>query len=165
MIGGAVLARLKQACRAGVRLSGGVEGAAATCGKSTSTAGNWNNRNMADTPTLADAFALDEVAVMQGHRPPIASALVAELGGVLIMLPDVSGDAEALAAGMVQATAEFGDVAQALVAGMADGDFDQGERREFIQQIDEAQAALAGLRMLAAGEGVRVVQDRETDCG
>lgn len=150
-----VLSRLKRACRAAIAASGGIDGAAASAGKARSTVGNWNNRNMADLPTLADAFVLDEVALCQGMAPPILSAMAAELGCALIRLPDCAGDGDDLVAALVSSTAEFGDVAQRMLAIDADGVRTPRELAQLVQDIDEAQGALAHMRALAcrASEG------------
>ena len=165
MIGAPTLARIKRACRAAIGLSGGIDGAAATTGKARATCGNWNNRNMADTPTLADAFLLDEVAVMARERPPILAALAGELGCVVIVLPEAGADGEALSSAFMDAAAEFGDVSQRLREALSDGRLDAHERPGLLAEIDEAQAALATLRHLAAGEPVRAVASNERGAG
>lgn len=141
-------ARLKQAVRKAVALCGGIEGAAATVEKSSSTIGRWNSLNDLDLPTLGDALALDEIAVAQGRVPPILAKLASELGHVAIRLPEVSGGDDAVTAAMIGASAEFGDVATALRDATADGEISGREPERIVEQIDEAIAALARMRGL-----------------
>lgn len=164
MIAAPVFARLKRACRAAVGLSGGVEGAAATCGKASSTSGNWNNRNLPDLPTLGDAFLLDEVAVMGGERPPIATALAAELGGVLIMLPEGARGPGELGLMLLEATHELGELAQTSRAALADGKVDGLEpaaiEAEADDLIERAVAIREYARLLQGKGAVRDVSDK-----
>ncbi|MGA9220023.1 MAG: hypothetical protein WBZ57_02395, partial [Pseudomonas graminis] len=53
------LMRIKLAVRRAVELSGHIDGAAATCDRSRSTVGDWNNLNQKIFPTLDSALALD----------------------------------------------------------------------------------------------------------
>lgn len=146
MISSPTLGRLKRAIRTAITLNGGIDGAAATVGKCRSLAGNWNNLNQADTPVLIDALALDEIAVSQGKGPPILSAYAAELGCVAIRLPDAGFANDALTGALIDASAEFGDVAGAVRDATKDGEVNAKERDEIIRQIDEACASLARMR-------------------
>lgn len=147
------LARIKRGVRSAIAACGGIDGAAATAEKSRSLAGNWNNRDLADTPVLADAFALDEAAMIAGRGTPILSALAGELGHVAIRLPDPSLGGEKLTAALVEASAEFGDVARAVCEATRDGSVDAREADTIARQIDEATAALVRLRALAVCDG------------
>lgn len=157
----AILARLKRGCMSAIALSGGIDGAAATTGKGRSTCGNWNNRNMDDTPTLGDAFALDEVAVMQGQRPPIACAFVSELGGVVIMLPDAPADTAELATMLLDCTRELGELADTSRKALADGVVDGMEPAAIEQEaedlIERAVAVREYARKLQGKPAVRAV--------
>ncbi|MGX7926485.1 phage regulatory CII family protein [Tsuneonella sp. HG094] len=149
-------ARLKQAVRRAIAACGGIEGAAATVEKSTSHVGRWNSRNDGDLPTLGDALLLDEIAVMGGKVPAILSKLASELGHVCIRLPEALPGADAVTLAMIDASAEFGDVATALRDATADGAIRGGEPEAIVQQIDEAMASLARMRaLLVTPAGVR----------
>lgn len=151
------LVRIKRAVRDAIGFCGGVDGAGATVGRSRSTAGDWNNRNMPTFPPADCAFALDEACLIAGRGLPILSAMAAELGAVVIALPEGESGAGELTQAFVTAAAEFGDVSQRLREALADGAIDQHEARALVSEIDEAQAALAKMRHLAAGEPVRPV--------
>ncbi|KLE32439.1 hypothetical protein AAW00_13480 [Aurantiacibacter luteus] len=158
--------RIKRAVRAAVQLCGGVDGAGATAGRSRSVAGDWNNRNAAIFPPADCAFALDEACLISGGGLPILSALAAELGAVVIVLPDADAGEDALSGAFVEAAAEFGDVSQRLRDALADGRLESHERAALVAEIDEAQAALARLRHLASGDVVRVAaRDGEASHG
>ncbi len=146
MIAPAVRARLKAGVITVISICGGVDGAAATVDKSRSLAGKWRNQNDDATPCLDDSFALDHVAVLQGARPPILSAYAADLGHVVIRLPDHGGGEDALSTAMIDASAEFGDVADALREATRDGKICRDDRQKIIGQIDEALASLARMR-------------------
>ena len=144
------LAQFKRAVREAIRHCGGIDGAAATCGKQRSTAGNWNNRNMADLPTLGDAFALDEVAMIDGQRPEILRAFAAALGHVCIRLPEPAAGNERLIAALAEASAEFGDIAHAVCDATADGLVSEAEQARIQSEIDDAIERLAAMRALVA---------------
>lgn len=148
--------RLKQAVRKGIHACGGIEGAAATVEKSTSQVGRWNALGEADLPTLGDALAIDEIAVAHGKVPAILAKLASELGHVCIRLPSAQPGADAVTLAMIDASAEFGDVATALRDATANGSIDGSEPEAIVQQIDEVQAALTRMRaLLVRPAGVR----------
>lgn len=155
-------ARLKRAVRAAIHGVGGIDGAAATVEKSRSLVGSWHNINQADLPVLADAFAIDEIAVIEGRRPEILTAYAAELNHVAIRLPDAGAGEDAVTGAMLEASAEFGDIAAELRDALADGNFDKVDREAVAHQIDEAQCALARMKALVlAAEAPRAVALRE----
>lgn len=143
------LARIKRAVRAAIAANGGIDGAAHSIGKGRSWVGDWNNRNSDALPNLADAHELDEVALIESGTAPILAAYARELGHVAIRLPDVETDESALVMQLAEATGEFGDVAHSITRALANGQVDPGERDEIARQIDEAQEALARLRLIA----------------
>lgn len=148
-----------------INLNGGIDGAAATAGKCRSLAGNWNNLNQPDTPVIADAIALDEVGISQGKSPAILSAYASALGYVAIKLPDAGIAGDSLTSTLIEASAEFGDVAGAVHEATHHGEVGAIDRENIVKQIDEAQAALARLRAVvtavdghAPGHGLRVAK-------
>lgn len=143
-------ARLKRGVRLGIARCGGVDGAGATAARCRSVAGDWNNLNHPAFPPLDCALALDEAALAQGLGAPILAALAAELGHVVIRLPSPGGTGEALALALAAATGEFGDVAHELVEAARDGSITARESEGLVREIDEAIAALARMRALAA---------------
>lgn len=142
------LSRLKRACRAAIAAIGGIDGAAASVGKCRSTVGNWNNRNMADLPTLGDAFVLDELALIGGEAPPMVTAMAAELGCAVILLPDCAGDSHQAAALLMQITAELGEVADAMRDALADGRIDGLEPARIEAEVDDLITRAVQLRAL-----------------
>lgn len=139
------VARLKRAVMRAIELNGGIDGAAATAERKRSVAGDWHNRNHAAFPPLDCAFALDEVAVIQGQYPPILSAFAAALGHVVVRLPEAGGD-DALTHALIECSAEFGDVAQEVREATRDGEVSPRERERIITAIDEAITALVAMR-------------------
>ena len=158
------LARLKRGVRAAITACGGIDGAAATIAKSRSLVGSWNNCNQQDLPTLGDALAIDEIAVIEGQTPAILNAYASELGHVAIRLPDPGLGEDAVTAAMIDASAEFGDIATRLRDAFADHHFDAAEREAVATEIDQAQAALAHMKMLVLAERApRAVPIREVN--
>lgn len=148
----ASLARLKSAVRRAIGLNGGIDGAAATAQRRRSVAGDWNGQNTGVYPPLDCAFLLDEVAVISGQHPPILTALAAELGHVVIRLPECGGD-DQLAHALIDASAEFGDVAQEVREATRDGSVSPRERERIVSAIDEAITALVVMRNGLEAEG------------
>ena len=151
MIAPAVFARLKAGIIAAVSICGGVDGVAATIDKSRSLAGKWRCLNEDSMPRVDDAYLLDQVAVLQGQRPPILSAYAADLGHVVIRLPDGIGSEDALGSALIDASAEFGDIASELRDATRDGKVCADDRQKIVRQIDEALEALSRMRVLASG--------------
>lgn len=156
-------ARLKRKVREAVERCGGVDGAAATVERGRSVCGDWGNLAHKAFPPLDCALALDEVAVAQGQAPAILAGYAAALGHVCIRLPDPASGEDALTRSMLEASAEFGDVAHAVRDAIGDGELTRVEREAIAGQIDEAMASLAKLRALALGEvqPLRAVRDAE----
>lgn len=151
MIAPAVRARIKAGVIAVISICGGVDGAAATVEKSRSLAGKWHNTNDDTVPRVDDAFALDQVAMLQGQRPPILTAYAADLGHVCIRLPSGTGGEDAIAAALIDASAEFGDISTEVRDATRDGTICDKDRQKIVRQIDEAQEALARMRVIATG--------------
>ncbi|MGX7896869.1 phage regulatory CII family protein [Tsuneonella sp. HG222] len=141
-----IAGRIKQAVRKAIGLCGGIEGAAATVEKSNSHVGRWNALNEPDLPTLGDALALDEIAVAQGKVPAILSKYAAELGHVALLLPRPGHGSDAVTLALIEASAEFGDVAAEVRDALADGEIGGREPEAIVEQIDEAVAKLMRLR-------------------
>lgn len=157
-------ARLKRGVRAAIHACGGIDGAAATVRKGSSTVGRWNSTSDPDLPTLGDAFDIDEIAVIEGRAPAILTALAAELGHVAIRLPDAGQGEDAVTGAMIAASAEFGDIATRLRDALADGDFSRIDRESVAAEIDDAQAALARMKALVlAHDPVRAVAVRRVN--
>jgi len=147
-------ARLKRAARAAIAICGGIDGARATVERVGRTqVGNWNALNHPDLPMLHDAFALDEIAVIEGKTPPILFAYAAELGHVALRLPDPDLGTDAVTGAMIDASAEFGDIAIRLRDALADGELDDRERVAIATEVDQAQAALSTLKALVLRMG------------
>ena len=156
------LARIKRAVRSAIHGCGGIDGAAATVDKSRSLVGSWHNTNQDDLPTLGDAFAIDEIAVIEGRSPAILNAYAAELGHVAIRLPDFGQGEDAVTGAMIDASAEFGDVATTLRDATRDGTLSPAEREAVAAEIDQAQAALARMKALVlSNDAPRAVKLRE----
>lgn len=145
--------RIKRAVRQAVHLCGGVDGAAATAERSRSVAGDWNNLNHPAFPPTDCALALDEIAVSQGHLPPIASALARELGGVFVPNVDALADEGTLAGMVMQLSKELGDVAGEIAKAMADGVVTPDEATGALDQLDDLARVTSQLR--AALESIR----------
>ncbi|MEL6707633.1 MAG: phage regulatory CII family protein [Pseudomonadota bacterium] len=150
-----VFARFKRAVREAIAANGKIEGAQRSTGKG-SIVGDWNNRHSERLPTLADAYALDDVALIEDGRAPILEALSAELGFVPLRLPEVGVSGNALAIEFAKCAGEFGDVATVISTSLADGELNGREPDAICKEIDEAQAQLAKLRALVLASGKEV---------
>lgn len=151
---------IKLAVRAVIQQLGGIAGGERATGLGSSQVGRWHNRNDGDLPGLEHAIALDEAALACGGRARILEAYAAEIGHVAIELPEASGASEAVAVQLATATAEFGQIAQAVVAGLADGRLDHAECGKVAGEIDEAMVALMKLRALVIEEEPRAASVR-----
>lgn len=149
------LARIKiKGVKVAIGVNGGIDGAAATVDRQRSVVGDWHNRNHDALPSIAQAYALDEVALAVSGRAPILQAMAAELGHVAIALPDPTAGEDKLIMALCEATAEFGDIADAVREALRDGIRTPSENEMILTQIDEAQAALARMRLMVASPGV-----------
>lgn len=146
----AAIARIKRAVREAVSGCGGVDGAGITAGRKRSVAGDWNNLNHDAFPPLDCALALDEVCLAQDKVPPILSAYAAELGHVAIRVPAVASGEDDLTAALIDASAEFGDIAAEIRDATRDGVIDARERDRIIAQIDDAMRSTQQLRAVVA---------------
>lgn len=133
----AALGRVKRAVRAAVALCGGIDGAAATAGRSRSTTGDWNNLNQAVFPTLDSVLALDEIAVARGELPPMTCALARELGGLFVPHIDSMAD-EGSGPGLVmQLAMRLGEVSGLTGQAIAnDGVIDAEEAEGILRGLD-----------------------------
>ena len=155
------LARIKRGVRASIAHCGGGDGAAATAGRSRSVAYDWGNLNTDTFPPLDCAFALDEVCAALHQPPPILHAYAAELGHVAVRLPfAVIGD-DALTFALVDASAEFGEIALEVRAATRDGVVEPHERDAIARRIDDAIASL--VRMRAVVRAPQAVPDAVDD--
>jgi hypothetical protein len=145
---------LKKAVRAAIDRAGHIKGAVDATEKSNATVGRWHARNEPDLPNLGDALALDEVAVIKGERAEILHRYAAELGHVAIRLPEPGQGGDALTSALIEASAEFGDVAAELRDATRDGTVNPRERERIVEQIDEAMTSLARMRALAADDSL-----------
>lgn len=147
------VARLKAAVRRAIELNGGIDGAGATAHRARTTAGEWNGEHTGVYPPLDCAFLLDEVAVIAGKHPPILTALAAALGHVAIRLPAPDHGDDKLAHALIEASAEFGDVAQEVREATRDGVVSGRERERIVNAINEAITALVVMRNGLEAEG------------
>ena len=89
-----------------------------------------------------------------GHAPPVLTRIAAELGFVAIRLPEAAAGDDVIVDALIDASAEFGDIADAVREARADGTVDQFDRGRIVVQIDEAIQKLMTLRsVVAADEG------------
>lgn len=144
------LGRIKRAVREAIQHCGGIDGAAATASRGRSVVGDWNNLNHTAFPPLDCALALDEVSVAAGNQPAVLTAIAQELGHVVIKLPSVDGAVMNLSGALVDASAEFGDIAGAIRDAHKDDRVCEKDCAEIRRQIHEAQASLARLDALYA---------------
>lgn len=155
-----LFARFKRAARQAIAACGGIEAARAGIGKG-SVVGEWNARDNRRLPSIADAHALDEIALIETGRAPLLEVRAAELGFAIIRLPEFAGSCEAIALEVARCASEFGDVARSVVDALADGRIERAERDAIAREIDEAQAALVRLRALALAEAASFKAERD----
>lgn len=147
------LLRIKRAVREAVSRMGGTEGAAATTGRTKSTAGRWMNLNEADLPPIDAAFAMDEILVASGAGPLILRAMARELGQSLVAQAESEADSGDFHLSLALISREAGELSAALAEGLRDGGLTKAEREKIRSEIADLQDALAGLSaMLIAGE-------------
>lgn len=152
------LARIKRGVRASIAHCGGGDGAASTAGRSRSVAYDWGNLNTETFPPLDCAFALDEVCVALLQSPAILHAYAAELGHVAVRLPSVGAGDDPLTHCLIDASAEFGEIALEVREATRDGVVEQHEQDAIVHRIDDAMSAL--VRMRAVVRPAEVLADR-----
>jgi hypothetical protein len=146
-------ARIKRAVREAISECGGIDGASATAGRKRSVAGDWNNLNHDALPSLECSLALDEVSFARGNGAPILSAYAAEMNHVCVRLPEVTADGDQLSAALIDASAEFGDIAAAIREATRDGVIDAADREHILGEIDAAVRSIMSLRSVTAALG------------
>lgn len=147
------LARIKRKVRQAIELSGNIDGAAATAERKRSVVGDWHNLAHPAFPSLDRALALDEVAISRGAVPPILAGYAAELGHVAFRLPELPGAADGpaeIGRALIEASAEFGDVAGEVRDATRDGNVCVGDGKRIVAAIDQALVALVRMRALVA---------------
>jgi hypothetical protein len=152
---------LKQAAKALVRASGGVEAAEEYCSRKASQLSAYGHPNAPEFMPL-DVVA-DLEAITHGHAGhPIVTRLLAQRAGyALVKLPDAAPDCGDWHRAMGALSKDVGDIVQAVCASMADetpGTVTASDVRErgLVGEIDEGIEKLVAMRALAlcAGEGV-----------
>lgn len=146
-------AELKVAARRAIAGCSGIEGAAATTGKSPSTAGLWNNLSKPDLPTIDSALAMDEIAVADGKEPAITATMVRLLGKVMIDPPEGDATPADVLSMMGDFAVASGALHRALCLAQADGQFNDDEKRELRALIAAAQTDLAELAAALSNGG------------
>lgn len=150
------LGRIKRAVRAAIGACGGIDGAAATAGRSRTTAGEWNNLNHAAMPTLDCALALDEIAVAAGGLPPITCALARELGGLFVPHIDCLADADSGPGMVMQLAQRLGEVSGLTSEAIAnDGVIDAREADAILAGLDKHDRVSRQYR-----QALEVIRDR-----
>lgn len=149
-------APLKLAVRSAIKAGGGIKNAAHVCGVSETQAGRWNCLTDHDLPLREYCGLIDELAMANTGRAPILEEMARQLGHVAFCLPEPHGHGHSVAVQLAEATAEFGQIAQAVVAGLADGRLDIAESATVAKEIDDAMRALARLRALVIDDEPRL---------
>lgn len=142
----------KIAVRKAIGAAGGIEVVAAALGYSKSHVGRWNCLNNPDLPGRDIRIELDELALANGGDAAILRAYARQLDHVVFRLPEAFGETERLTLQLAEATGEFGEIAQVVVAALSDGSISAREEGEIAAKIDDALAALVKLRALVVEE-------------
>lgn len=131
---------LKLAVRRTIDACRGIEKAAVAAGRQQSTAGLWNNLDKRDMPPVDCAVAMDALAIANGEDAHITAAMAADLGRVLIDLPDAETTAACWNRLLADLATEGADLLGGLLRDLSD------------QKIKphEAQARRADARALIA---------------
>lgn len=111
---------LKLAVRDSIADCRGIEKAAVAAGRQQSTAGLWNNLNQRDMPPVDCATQMDALAIANGGAPHITAAMAAELGRVLVELPDAATARDCWHRIMADLSAEGADLLGGLLRDLAD---------------------------------------------
>lgn len=147
----------KHAVRKAIGAAGGIEAVAAALDYSKTHVGRWNCLSNADLPARDIRTELDELALANGGQAEILRAQARRLGHVVFRLPEGFGESVPLTLQLVEATGEFGEIAQVVVAALADGNICVREEAEIAAKIDDALEALVRLRAMVIEEDPRDV--------
>lgn len=148
---------LKRATAETIKGVGGLEAAAGFCRVGKSVLGDNQSPNRADSFVAIDVIAdLEPLARERAGWPHVTQLLCQRMGGTFVALPDAPVEEVDLFAALSSLSAEFGDVTQAVCAGMADGKFCATDAREINRQLDDVIRVAASMRALCRaieGEG------------
>ena len=150
-------ARAKAAVRKAVSLIGGIDGAAASCGRARSTVGRWVALNEPDMPPLDCVMAIDSILVAMGHGPIILTAALAATGHVPFALPAYTPQFGELHILLAAQAHEAGDVTSKLAETLSKGGLpSRADAATLIVEIDQMLAVgvtmRATLAILADGD-------------
>lgn len=105
---------LARATKLAIRAAGGLEICERETGTSDSQLSRCCSPNARDSITIRDAAAIEAIGHGQPGHPHIVHALARLLGGVFIQLPDAAIDAGGLQLGVLELSAELGDISGAV---------------------------------------------------
>lgn len=111
---------LKLAVRDTIKACDGIDKAGQVARRSQSTAGLWNNLSGRDMPPVDCAVAMDALAIANGGAPHITAAMAAELGRVLVDLPDAATTTACWNALMADLSSEGADLLGGLLRDLSD---------------------------------------------
>lgn len=135
--------RLKEASHVLHRAVGGIEDAAKITGKSKSQHSNFHNQRAPDFATIDDIAKMEAVAARTPSWPPVTRMLCELAGGVFLPLPDEEAHEGPIALGVITLAKEFGDMAEAVSDGLADGVLEARELLRIQRAGNDLQTELA----------------------
>lgn len=135
--------RLKEATHVLHRSVGGALDARAITGKSKSQHYNFESQNAPDFATIDDIAKMEAVAARTASWPPVTKMLCELAGGVFLPMPDEEAHEGPIALGVITLAKEFGDMAEAVSDGLADGELEPHELLRIQRTGNDLQTELA----------------------
>lgn len=132
----------KRLARRLIELVGGVEAAAHYCRIGKSQLSDCCNPNI---PAFLPSDVIEDLEAIAGD-PVLTRHLARVAEYLLVPQPQGGDDPDGLMQSVTEITAELGDVAHAVRAGLTDGKVSRGEAITAIEQLDDLDQASARLR-------------------
>ena len=150
---------LALATKRDVQAARGLEACSAETGLSTSQLSRCCSPNHRDSLTIRDVATITALGGDEDGHPYVVKALARIAGGVFVKLPDAVG-ADSIEATLIEIASEFGDVAQAVRAAMADREWSRGEIADALDELDQLDAASARMRHALQAQAALLAGER-----
>jgi hypothetical protein len=139
--------RQARAVRLAIEAAGGLAPCSEDTGKSEGQLSRCSSPHYPHSIALRDVVIIESAGNGATGHPHVTRLLCRLNGGLFVPLPQSGIDADGLAASMCRIAEEMGAVALAVRTAVADGAVTPRECRTVHEQLDELDAASAGMRL------------------
>lgn len=140
--------RQARAVKQAIAAAEGLEPCAQDTGKSLGQLSRCASPNYHHSLSIRDAAIIEAIGHGKNGHPHITRLMCRLSGGVFVLLPETGRSDSALLLGLNTIVAELGDVSREVTQALSDDDdIDAAEARRVLLQVDELDAAVAGVRL------------------